>query len=230
MYDIIKKYEKVCPKLVALYSVFEESASIHESMGMNSRSVMDMDIRPVWPGMRLCGTAFTVQTRLGDNLIVHKALDMLKPGDVLVIATGGNNTTGGLWGAMMTASAKEKGCAGMVTDGAVRDSMLIKELGFPVFSRGLTVKGATKALPGKINHPVMIGGILVNPGDLIFADNDSVVVVPREQAQEVYEKTLARENKEADLLKKIQSGEGTTYNLAGFDAVFAKLGLSEEPD
>jgi len=131
---------------------------------------------------------------------------------------------------MVAASAKALSCVGMITDGAVRDSILIKELGFPVVSRGMNVKGTTKTLPWNINHPIMIGGVLVNPGDLVFADHDSVVIVPREQAQEVYDKTFARENKEADLLKKIQSGEGTTYNLTGFDASFAKLGLSEEPD
>jgi len=230
MYDVIKKYEKVSSKLVELYSSLEESASIHEVMGMNTRYVMDMDIRPVWPGMRLCGPAFTVQTRLGDNLIVHKALDMLKPGDVLIIATGGNNTTGGLWGGMMTASAKQKGCAGMLTDGAVRDSILIKELDFPVFSRGLNVKGTTKALPGKINHPVMIGNVWVYPGDLVFADQDAIVVVPRAEAQEVYDKTIAREKKEEGLLKDIKAGKGTTFNLSGFDVLYTKLGLSEEPD
>ena len=230
MYDVIKKYEKVSKELVEKYAVLEESASIHESMGMNIRSVMDMDMRPVWPGMRLCGTAVTVQTRLGDNLMVHKAIDMLKSGDVLVIATGGNNTTGGLWGGMMTASAKQKGCVGMITDGAVRDTMLIKELDFPIFSRGFNVKGTTKALPGRINHPILICGVVVNPGDLVFADNDAVVIIPRAQAQEVYDKTIARENKEAELLKKIQAGKGTTYDLSGFDALFAKLGLSEEPD
>ena len=230
MFDVVKKYEKVSMELVEKYAALEESASIHESLGSNTRSVMDMDVRPVWPGMRICGPAFTVQTRLGDNLIVHKALDMLKPGDVLIIATGGNNTTGGLWGGMMSASAKQKGCAGMITDGAIRDSMLIKELNFPVFSRGLNVKGTTKALPGKINHSIMICGVIINPGDLIFADNDAVVVVPREQAQEIYDKTMAREIKEAELLKKIQSGAGTTFNLSGFDAAYAKLGLSEEAD
>ena len=230
MYDIIKNYEKVSQKLVELYSKLEESASIYECMGLNSCGVMDMDIRPVWPGMRLCGSAFTVRTRLGDNLMVHKAIDMLKPGDVLVIATGGNNTTGGLLGGMMTASIKQKGCVGIITDGAIRDTMLIKELNLPVFSRGINVKGTTKALPGTINHPVMLCNVLVNPGDLIFADNDAVVVVPRNQAQKVYDETIAREHKEEKLLKRIQANEGTTYNLAGFDEKFKKLGLSEEPD
>lgn len=230
MHDVVKNYERVSRQLIELYSAFEESASIHESMGMDARSTMDMDIRPVWPGMRLCGSALTVQTRLGDNLMVHKAISMLGPGDVLVIATGGSNATGGLWGGMMSASAKQKGCAGMVTDGAVRDTMLIKELGFSVFSRGINVKGTTKTHSGKINHPVMICGVVVHPGDLVFADNDAVVVVPREQAQEVYDKTLAREKKESALLARIQAGEGTTYNLSGFAALFAKLCLSEEPE
>jgi 4-hydroxy-4-methyl-2-oxoglutarate aldolase len=155
---------------------------------------------------------------------------MLKPGDVLVVATGGDNTTGGLWGGMMTASAKVKGCAGLITDGSVRDTMLIKNLGFPVFSCGITIKGTTKAASGIINHPVMVCNVLINPGDLVFGDNDGVVVVPKEIAQEIYDKTLAREEKEKILLKRIQAGEGTTYNLGSFDEKFAKLGLSEEQD
>ncbi len=231
-FDIIKHYEKVPADLVAKYAEFDESASIHECMG--KRGSMGGHIKPVWPGSRICGPAFTVEARPGDNAIIHKALDMLKPGDVLMISYKGDTRTGGMWGGMMSASAQAQGAAGMITDGAVRDTMTMKELGFPVFSSAVNVEGTTKAFPGKINHPIIMYGVTVNPGDLVFADNDDVVVVPRAEAQEVYEKTRAREDKEAILLKRIQNHEGTTYNLSGFcnkiNELIEKGELTEEPD
>ncbi len=118
----------------------------------------------------------------------------------------------------------------MITDGAVRDTMLMKELNFPVFSQAVNVVGTTKAFPGKINHPVVMCGVTVHPGDLVVADNDDVVVVPREKAQEVYDITLARELKEEKLLKRIQNHEGTTYDLSGFNKIVESLNLTEEPD
>ena len=120
--------------------------------------------------------------------------------------------------------------SGTITDGAVRDTMLMKELNFPVFSQAVNVVGTTKAFPGKINHPVVMCGVTVHPGDLVFADNDDVVVVPREKAQEVYDITLARELKEEKLLKRIQNHEGTTYDLSGFNKIVESLNLTEEPD
>lgn len=228
MFDIIKHYDKVSPELVEKFSNFEESASIHESMGR--KGAMGGKIHPVWPGSRICGTAMTVEARPGDNVIIHKAIDMLKPGDVLMIAYSGDTRTGGMWGGMMSASAQAKGCVGMITDGAVRDTMLMKELNFPVFSQAINVVGTTKAFPGKINHPVVMCGVTVNPGDLVFADNDDVVIVPKEIAQEVYDITLAREQKEEILLQRIKNHEGTTYDLSGFNKIVESLNLTEEPD
>lgn len=155
---------------------------------------------------------------LENNLIVHKALSMLQPGDILVIMSGLNDC-GGLWGGMMTASVKAKGGAGLVTDGAVRDTMLIKKLEFPVFSKRINIRSTTKGLPGKINHFVVINDVIIRPGDLIFGDNDAVVVVPREEAQEVNVSAL---------LKRIKAGEGTTFELSGFNKKFEVLGQTEE--
>ena len=227
MFDIIKNYEKVPADLVQKYAGFEESASIHECMGR--KNAFGGRVRPVWPGTKACGVAFTVEARPGDNAILHKAIDLLQPGDMLVVAYAGDTRTGGMWGGMMSASAKMKGCAGLVTDGAVRDTMLMKELEFPVFSAAVNVVGTTKAFPGKINHPVVICGVTVHPGDLVFADNDDVVIVPREIAQQIYDETLAREQKEEKLLKRILNGEGTTYDLSGFNKIVEGLGLTEEP-
>lgn len=226
MYDVIKNYERASKELVEAFSKVGETASIHECM--NKTGAMDSDIRPVWPGSKMCGTALMVHCRPGDNLMLHKAISMAKPGDVLVVSMDGFNQTGGMWGGLMTASAIKMGVVGLVTDGACRDTMLLKELNFPIFTRGINVKGTTKMLPGTINHPVLVGGVLVNPGDIVVGDNDSVVVVPKEKAAEVLKATLAREENEDAILKKIMAGEGIMFNFGGFDKAYEKLGLSEE--
>lgn len=225
MFDIIKNYEKVSPELVEKFSRLEESASINECMSANG--AMNHDIRPVWPESRMCGTALTVCARAGDNLMLHKAISMAKPGDVIVITCDGFQESGGMWGGIMSNAAKTMGAAGMVTDGSVRDTMMMKKIGFPVFSRGISVKRSTKAVGGTINHPIVVGGVLVRPGDLIFGDNDSVVVVPREKAEEIYERALAREQHEDETLIRAQTDGTVTFQT--FKKEFEALHLSEEP-
>ena len=224
MFDIIKNYEKVSQELVEKFSKLEESASINECMQVNG--AMNHDIRPVWPGSRMCGTALTVCARAGDNLMLHKAISMAKPGDVIVITCDGVQESGGMWGGIMSNAAQTMGAAGMVTDGSVRDTMMMKEINFPVFSRGIGVKRSTKALGGTINHPIVVGGVLVHPGDLVFADNDSVVVVPREQAEEIYELAVAREQHEDNTLVKAKLDGTVTFQT--FEKEFRALNLSEE--
>lgn len=224
MFDIIKNYEKVSQELVEKFSKLEESASINECMQVNG--AMNHDIRPVWPGSRMCGTALTVCARAGDNLMLHKAISMAKPGDVIVITCDGFQESGGMWGGIMSNAAQTMGAAGMVTDGSVRDTMMMKEIKFPVFSRGIGVKRSTKALGGTINHPIVVGGVLVHPGDLVFADNDSVVVVPREQAEEIYELAVAREQHEDNTLVKAKLDGTVTFQT--FEKEFRALNLSEE--
>ena len=224
MFDIIKNYEKVSQELVEKFSKLEESASINECMQVNG--AMNHDIRPVWPGSRMCGTALTVCARAGDNLMLHKAISMAKPGDVIVITCDGFQESGGMWGGIMSNAAQTMGAAGMVTDGSVRDTMMMKEINFPVFSSGIGVKRSTKALGGTINHPIVVGGVLVHPGDLVFADNDSVVVVPREQAEEIYKLAVAREQHEDNTLVKAKLDGTVTFQT--FEKEFRALNLSEE--
>ena len=224
--DIIKHYEKVSEELVKKFSHLDESASINECLRANG--AMNHDIRPVWPGTRACGTALTVCARPGDNLLLHKAITMVKPGDILVITCDGFQEAGGMWGGIMSTAAKTMGAAGLVIDGSVRDTMMMKKNDFPVFSRGICVKRSTKAVGGTINHPIVIGGILVRPGDLIFADNDSVVCVPREEAAAVYEKAARREAEEDERLEVAKRDGTVTFKT--FIREFAALGLSEEAD
>lgn len=225
MYDVIKNYEKTPKDIVDRYAKLEESASINESMP-NKNGALSSRIRAVWPELRMCGTAMTVQCGIGDNVMLHKAISMAGEGDVLLVTNGDFDEAGGMFGGMMAASLKARGAAGLVIEGACRDTILIKELGFPVFSRNVCIKATTKACPGKINHPIVIGGVYVKPGDLVFGDNDGVVVVPRELAESVLETAEARERNEEGLLKRILSGETTTYEM--FRENYEKLALSEE--
>lgn len=226
MYDVIKTYARVAPETVAAFAALEESASINESM-VNRDGALDSRIKPVWPGARMCGVAFTVQCGIGDNIMLHKAISMARPGDVLLVTNGQYDEAGGMFGGMMAASLKSRGAAGLVIEGACRDTIMLKEMGLPVFSRNISIKATTKCCPGRINHPIVVGGVLVCPGDLVFGDNDGVVVVPREQADSVLAAAQARENRENTLLPHILAGESTTFDM--FRENYLSLGLSEEP-
>lgn len=225
MYDVIKTYEKTPKEIVESFYEIEESASINESMP-NKDGALESRIKPVWPETRMCGVALTVQCGIGDNVILHKAISMAQPGDVLIVSNGDYDEAGGMFGGMMAASLKSRGAAGIVIEGACRDTMLIKKLNFPVFSRNISIKATTKLCPGRINHPIVVGGVLVHPGDLIFGDNDGVVVVPREQAEEILKIAQAREKKEECLLQRILRCETTTFDM--FKDNYNKLNLSEE--
>ena len=228
MYDIVKTYKKVDESLIKKYrDDLEESASIYEVMGSGA---LNHDFRPVWPETRIVGSAFTVQARAGDNLILHKAITLLKPNDVLVVSCDGFQESGGMWGGIMSVAAKTMGCPGMIIDGCVRDSIMMKNIEWWVWSRGFSIKRSTKMAPGKINNPIVVGNVLVNPGDLVFADNDGVVIVPRERAQEVYDQACAREKKEEGTIASVQKdGTAAFKGNAAFQEAFARLGLSEEP-
>jgi RraA family protein len=138
-------------------------------------------LAPVAPGMKLAGPAFTVEVRAGDNLMIHAAMAMAKPGDVLVI-DGKGDTSCALMGALMINACKVLQLGGIVIDGAVRDTEELRELGFPVFAVGANPNGPTKFIPGRINWPISAGGVAVSPGDLVVGDADGVVVVEREKA------------------------------------------------
>ncbi len=139
---------------------------------------------PVWPGARLAGPAYTVWTRPGDNLIIHKALDGAKPGDVIVV-NGGGDQSRALIGDLIGLRAKKLGIAGFVIDGAVRDAEALAACGLPVFARSVTPAGPYKFGPGRLQIPVAIAGVVVAPGDIIVADADGVVVVSEQDAVQV---------------------------------------------
>jgi RraA family protein len=175
--DVRRDFERVSPDVVAQAAKFQ-AAILADVAGR--RGTMDR-VAPLSSGMRLAGPAFTIEVRAGDNLMIHAAMAMAKPGDVLVI-DGKGDTSCALMGALMINACKVLGLAGVVIDGAVRDTEELRELGFPVFAVGTNPNGPTKFVPGRINWPVSVEGVTVSPGDLVVGDADGVVVVEREKA------------------------------------------------
>jgi RraA family protein len=162
-------------------------------------------LRPYHRGGKLVGPAFTVKTRPGDNLLVHKAIDMAAAGDVIVVDAGGE-VAQAIIGEIMTSHAAKRGIAGFVIDGAIRDADAVAAASLPVFARGVTHRGPYKDGPGEINVPVAIGGMVVNPGDIIVGDSDGVLAVPQEIAEKVIAAATAQNRKEEATLAAIAAG------------------------
>jgi regulator of RNase E activity RraA len=181
------------------------AANISDVQGR--QNTMDARITPIYQPMpTLVGPAITVKARPGDNLVAFKAIELAQPGDVIVIA-GAFDPNYTVWGGIMSSMAKKKGIAGVVTDGLVRDVEQTQEVEFPVFAIGLTPAGPTKEGVGQINTPVSCGGVVVMPGDIIVGDRDGVVVVRREEARAVLQRTHDRVALEQSWLERIARGE-----------------------
>ncbi len=168
---------------------------------------MDHAIKSVnKPGIHVVGSAFTVRTHPSDNLMVHKAMDLAKPGDLIVIDASGDMGHA-ILGELMCHYAKGKGLGGFIVDGPVRDLYAIAEMGFPVFARGGTPRGPYKEGPGEINTVISCGNVPVAPGDVIVGDDDGVVVIPSAEAQEVLKSARAVQEKEAATIQAIYDGK-----------------------
>jgi 4-hydroxy-4-methyl-2-oxoglutarate aldolase len=200
-----------------------EAALLHEALG--KRGAFQHDVRPAWAGAKILGRALTVKSMPGDNLMLHVAVSIAQPGDVLVVTCEGFLECG-IWGEIITVAAQERGIRGLVTDGAVRDTEQIARLGFPVFSRGLSIKGTTKRQKGELNKPIVIAGQLVNPGDIIVADNDGVVAVPAAELDAAIAKAREIQTREAGIMARLKKGE-LTLDLLGFRAAMKDLGLDQ---
>jgi regulator of RNase E activity RraA len=200
-YDI----ERTSPETIEQLARFDTPAI---SDLMNRLYTVHDDIRVLTdPDLPVIGPACTVKCYPGDNLMVHKSLDVAQPGDVLVIDTSASGTTAVL-GDLISTKARHRGIAGVVVDGLIRDLPDIRALGdFPVFARGVTPIGPLHRGPGEINHAVCIGGIVVNPGDVIVGDLNGVVVAPRDIADELLRRLLSREAAEAEYRDAVARGE-----------------------
>lgn len=184
------------------------TATLHEAAG--KVGALPSAIKPVAPQFRFSGSALTVHAPGGDNLWLHRALEVARPGDVLVVFTSGAHEHG-YWGEIMTTMAKVRGLAALVIDGCVRDGTLLGEIGFPVFARGLCVQGTGKdfGAVGWINHPVTMGDVIVGAGDLVVGDADGVVAIPQHRAADVIAAGVRREAEEAAILRRLEAGEST---------------------
>lgn len=203
-FTVVKSIERADKALVRQ---FRDLVPANISDVQGRQNTMDARVKPIYaPMTKLCGPAVTVKARPGDNLISFKAIELARPGDVIVIS-GAFDMTYSLWGGVMSAMAKAKGIAGLVTDGLVRDVAQTRDVDFPVFAIGLTPTGPTKEGVGQLNTAISCGGVIVNPGDIIVGDEDGVVVVQKETAAAVLERTHARVALEQSWFERIARGD-----------------------
>ncbi len=215
MERIISEITRVEASLAEQFAEFP-SATVYEANGASG--MLDPAIKPIYPGMRVCGSAVTVHVPGDDNLMLHKVVTVAGKGDVVVAATGAYRGCA-FFGDVLAAGAQARDIAGLVIDGHVRDGAEIHELGFPVFAFGLNMRSPAKERLGTINHPIIISGTVIYPGDLVLGDDDGVVVVRRDVAAEVLQRSRERAAKEEGMLAALRQGK-TTMELLGLDSKF----------
>lgn len=186
------------------------SSTLYEASGLPI--AVDPAIRPVWRGAFIAAPAYPLECSPGDNLALHLALERAPKGSVLVASTG--NFIAGYWGEVLTVAARAAGVVGLIIDGGVRDIQAIEKLGFPVFSRGVSVKGTVKATAPSVGKPISFNGVRATVGDLVVADDDGIVIIPQAEVERTLAEGQARFDKEARMMEALRAGR-TTVELMG---------------
>ncbi|GAA3846867.1 4-carboxy-4-hydroxy-2-oxoadipate aldolase/oxaloacetate decarboxylase [Streptomyces coacervatus] len=220
MIRVNTKFDRPAPALVEQLGKYS-AATIHEAQGR--LGALDSMIKPVDPAMSLCGPAFTVRCAPRDNIMLQVAIAHAQPGDVIVVSAG-EYAEAGSFGDVLANACVAKGLGGLVTDTGVRDTRELRELGFPVFSFSVCMKGTVKETVGPMAEPVLIGGEIVNPGDVVRADADGVVVVRRDDVAEVISKSQARVEAEDAYIAAYRSGK-SVIEVSNLAAVLEAKGL-----
>jgi regulator of RNase E activity RraA len=204
-----------------LYDWISGLSTPNISDAMNRFGAMDYNMKPINSNCRFIGPAITVRVRPGDNLMVHKAIDIAEPGDVIVIDTG-SCSTNAIWGELVTRAALKKGIAAAVIEGAVRDIKEIEELGFPVFAKYIVPAGCDKDGPGEINEIICCGGVAVSPGDIVAGDENGVVVIPPHLVEDVIRNSKKKLEYEAKRIDDIEAGAVISSDI---DDILRKKGV-----
>jgi 4-hydroxy-4-methyl-2-oxoglutarate aldolase len=219
-HTIVRRIRRADPQTITRLGEFGV-ATVHEAQGR--RGLLRPYMRPIYPAARAAGSAITVTCQAGDNLMLHAAMELCQPGDVLVVTTS-SESTDGMFGELLAVSARAHGVVGLVIEAGVRDVADLTSMNFPVWSRAVHAQGTVKATLGSVNVPVSCAGAPISPGDVIVADVDGVVVVRRQDADEVARLSAERIEKEAKARDRLRNGE-LGLDFYGLRAKLAELGV-----
>lgn len=219
-HKIVRRIARPDPAVVKILGS-AGTATVHEAQGRTG--LLRPYMRPIYPTARVAGPAVTISSQPGDNLMIHASIEVCQPGDVLVVTTT-SESTDGMFGELLGVSCQAHGIAGLIIDAGVRDTAELTSMNFPVFAKAVSSQGTVKNTAGDVNIPVVCAGAMINPGDVIVADADGVVVVPREKAAQVAQASEQRIAKEEKTRQRLRNGE-LGLDFYGLRAKLGELGV-----